>query len=371
MAFPSKNIFPRFAVEGSIQAILFVELTEQMSSTYNPRKFLEQFSGTGLPEFARTLLPAGNAPKLEESAVVALQCPRTAALCFDRVWSIPLDETECPAEIAFSAVSDAELVAALWLHSQNEFQTTLKGFSEYDEVADAIKRRDAEAIVGRPDYMAVYLALRLGLTLTGSIDSWRNQPIQSMGRTLSESLRRMLQRTVVPVYGTKATCDAEYRAGEHEVVLASLRQLEVVDEGALSWEQVLEFRSDAAAKADYRRLVHWLDRDMVGRSYQYVIDEIGVRLENYRTAIRKHGLRSRIGVLASVLEAKALLPASVAAGGSIVAGEPLWGALVAGGVLLGKVLVAVGQSRVDLQEIREEHQEVAFVTEINERLTNP
>lgn len=108
------------------------------------------------------------------------------------------------------------------------------------------------------------------------------------------------------------------------------RVLEVVDEEALSWEQVLEFRSDAAAKADYRRLVHWLDRDMVGRTYQYVIDEIGVRLEKYRAAIRKHGLQSRIGVLASVLEAKALWPASVAAGGSIIAGEPLWGALVEG-----------------------------------------
>jgi hypothetical protein len=342
-----------------------------MSSTYNPRKFLEQFSGTELAEFARTLLPAGNAPRLEESAVVALQCPRTAALCFDRVWSIPLDETECPAEIAFGAVSDAEVVAAVWLHLQKQFQTTLEGFSEFDEVADAIKRGDKEAIVGRPGYMAVYSGLLLGMALTGSLESFREHPIQAMGRTLSESLRHALGRTVIPVYGTKATCDAEYRAGEHEVVLTSLRQLEVVDEAALSWEQVLEFRSDPAAKADYRRLVHWLDRDMVGRTYHYVIDEIGVRLENYRTAIRKHGLKSRIGVLASVLEAKALLPASVAAGSSIVAGEPLWGALVAGGVLLGKVLVAVGQSRVDLQEIREEHQEVAFVTEINERLTNP
>lgn len=342
-----------------------------MSSTYNPRKFLEQFSGTRLPEFARTLLPAGNAPSLEESAVVALQCPRTAALCFDRVWSIPLDETECPAKIAFSAVSDAELVAALWFHFLRQHQTTLEGFSEFDEVADAIKRGDSEAIVGRPGYMTVFSTFLLGMTLTGSSDSLSNQPIQAMARTLSESLRRMLRRTVIPVYESKATCDAEYRAGEHEVVLASLRQLEVVDEEALSWEQVLEFRSDAAAKADYRRLVHWLDRDMVGRPYQYVIDEVGVRLENYRTAIRKHGLKSRIGVLASVLEAKALLPASVAAGSSIVAGEPLWGALVAGGVLLGKVLVAMGQSKVDLQEIREEHQEVAFVTEINERLTNP
>lgn len=47
------------------------------------------------------------------------------------------------------------------------------------------------------------------------------------------------------------------------------------------------------------------------------------------------------------------------------------GRLGGGGVLLGKVLIAVGQSRVDLLEVREEHQEVAFVAEINERLTNP
>lgn len=340
-----------------------------MSSGFSPTQLLESFAHTRLPAFARTLLPHRAPPEPGQSCVVALECPRTAALCFDRVWSIPVDEIDCPQDIAFNGASDAEAVAALWLHGWRNAEThlrTLRGV-DLDALAEAIVQGNLDAIVARHDLAVAYSMLLLGSALAGELELLK-KPLHGMTRTLCTDLQKTVSQ-VVPLYASEAARDAEYTAGDRAVIVTALRQLEVVDENELSWEQVQEFRRDRSSRTDYRRLVHWLDAEMAGRSAQYVIDEIGVRLDKYKRALEKHGLKRRLGALTAILDPKALASAGAAAGGALLAEHPLAAAVAAGGVLLGKVLVSVGQSELDLHDVRAEHADIAFVAQVSERLT--
>jgi hypothetical protein len=339
----------------------------QMSLRFSPTQFLETFSNTSLPAFARTLLPQRAPLKPSESCVVALECPRTAALCFDRVWSIPIDEIDCPEDISFNGTSDAETVAALWIHYWKNVGSQFKDFRDIDvkALANALVKGDTKAIMERDELMALYsTALLLG-TLTGGFEPVKN-PLHKMTRTLCTDLQKKIPQ-VVSLYASEVARDAEYIAGDRTVIITALRQLQVVDEEELSWEQVMEFRLDRSSRTDYQRLVHWLDDEMIGRSTEYIIDEIGVRLERYKQALKKHGLKSRIGLLTSILDPKALASAGAAAGGAMLAEQVLTAVLAAGGVLLGKVLIGVGQSKLDLHDVHAEHAEITFVAQVNKR----
>ena len=255
-----------------------------------PGTFLHLFRDTDLPEFARSLLPAPSRPSPGETAVVALECPRTAALCFDRVWSIPIYDTGFPPEIGFSSTSEAELVFALYLHISRRDITRIANCNP-EELAEAVMAKDAQAIFASPTLASAYAVTLTGAAVAGSLGAdW----LPRMTRTLSEDLQKAVASRVAPLYNSESTRDAEYKPGDRGVIVTALRQLNVVDEEALSWNQVLEFRRDKRARADYQRLVHWLDSDMAERSTAFIVDEMGVRLDNYYQAIKKHGLKTRL-----------------------------------------------------------------------------
>jgi len=305
-----------------------------------------------------------------ETAAIALDCPRTAALCFDRIWSV---DDECPDEIRFIGRSDAELIANFLNGMRTSFNHEKSSDPDMEILVDAFLEKGSpdnfydDLTEGAKEILAfIYLAL----SLTKDEREIKTGSLSHFTRTISEEVSQALGRAVTPVFRSERVRDAEYTFGDREVIVAALREFEVVDEESLAWQQVLEFRRDSEARADYRRLVHWLDAAMVGRPKNFVIDEIGMRVERYRQAVRKHGLKSRLGVLASLVDAKALVGAAAAASGALIAGESLWGLLAASSFLFGKALLTVGQAKIDLDEIHEAHSEIAFVAEVNERLTS-
>jgi hypothetical protein len=64
--------------------------------------------------------------------------------------------------------------------------------------------------------------------------------------------------------------DKMYREGDREVIVTTLGDLSIVDEGQLSWEQVMEFRADGEMRGKYKRLLHWLDKEMTGKSPSFI-----------------------------------------------------------------------------------------------------
>jgi hypothetical protein len=60
----------------------------------------------------------------------------------------------------------------------------------------------------------------------------------------------------------------------------------------LTWDQVKQVRSDKESLAAYRNFHLWLN-DFHPKSEREATDVIGQKLDDYRAAIRKHGLKTR------------------------------------------------------------------------------
>ena len=74
--------------------------------------------------------------------------------------------------------------------------------------------------------------------------------------------------------------------------MACLENLQIVNEENTNWQQVLEFRSDSESKEKYRRMIHWLDGSMVGKSESFIQDELSLRIKDYEAAYKKHGFKT-------------------------------------------------------------------------------
>jgi len=132
-------------------------------------------------------------------------------------------------------------------------------------------------------------------------------------------------------------------------------------EAALTWEQVLDFRKDKTSRDKLRRFVHWLDKDMAGRSAAFIADEITCRLEDYRAALRKHGIAAALGTLSSVVDSKVLIGGAAAVASLSYATDPRWALLGGSAVLLANCAVHVGRVLLDVRSVHENAKEIAFV----------
>jgi hypothetical protein len=259
---------------------------------------------------------------------VALDNPKTAALFFDRVWSMPGIQSQPPASIHVYGATPYEMwiVALFALAPDAPLDIVAKLFPENPTATATPTSRLA-------------------------------------ARDIAHALVAGRQVSAVPVYSNVQARGEEYQAGKHEVLVAALANLQIPDESALTWDQVIQFRQDPEAKASYRRLVHWADKELVGKSTRFIEDEMAVRLEAYDQSLRAHGIKTWFGVLEAMLEPNFLvgtgaIVGSLAFGGSLPAAE------VTGAILFGgKIACKLARSALDIHAAKY-GSEIAFVHEV-------
>ncbi len=157
----------------------------------------------------------------------------------------------------------------------------------------------------------------------------------------------------------------QYTIGDRRALIASLENLEVIDESMLSWAQVSQLREDEEAKRKIRTLRHWLDREMVGKPIPFVTDAIGEKLESYKRSLRKHGIRTVTGSIKSILDFKFLVPTTAATAITGLGIGPDWAAALAAIVVTGKVAVTATEKFLDFDEVRNgDGAEVAFIHDL-------
>jgi hypothetical protein len=276
-------------------------------------------------------------PKDYESVAVSLTSPKTAALVFNRIWTMPGLEDSPPKEISVYGATQSEILPmVLALSFDGKFT-----FERSRETHDLWK----SALEGLP--------IRSG----------------PLARQISETLREELGISSTPIYASAKMRDQEYRSGRTDLILWTLSSVEVVDESKLEWQQVLEFRRDAEARRKYRRFVHWLDSEMVGKPLRFIEDAISVRLDDYRWAIKKHGIRCVLGVLSSLLDPKFLVASAAAIGAVNLTGDQVLAGLTGFSLVSGRIVLEIAKSLVDAEEAkRGEVAEVAFVYEVEKKL---
>ena len=272
-------------------------------------------------------------PAVGESAAISLK-PKTAALCYDRIWST--SDTVVPKAIRCWGGSPAELdgrgLAADWNMKTNRAPIAAMCGPE---------EKRLQLLRASTDY-------GLGLVL----------------REIARSFCTEYGTPIVPIYDLSADRISGYREGERQVIVATLLNLRVVDEQHLTWEQVIYFRKDEENMQKYKRFLHWLDKDMVGKSRAFIEDDIALKLDDYQRSLKKHGIRTILGTIEEVLDGKYLLGASGVGGGFALAGQPVLGMLAAGLLIGGKVVVKLIQTKFDFEDVeRGPNSEISWVYE--------
>lgn len=300
-----------------------------------------------------SLAKRGMTPRLPESNELAACtfAPKTAALCFDRVWEIL--PNIFPEEIGFNGGTAAELQVA-------GYAKLLAGVQEGKDMGGWTQEEDSyEGLLDR-----IALGLHPFIYPNQPFDPSLTDFFPRITRAICTLLAKERQLSVTPLFDSTSGVNTAYQPGDRAALIATLSNISVVDEEKLTWEQVHEFRADSRSKSDLRRLMHWLDATMVGRSRQFIEDEIAVRLDRYNRAVSKHGLQIVVGSLKSVLDSRFL-----AAGGiSAVAVNSIAGISAAAAttfaLAVGRASVTVSQALLDLKDKREEAAgEIAFVIE--------
>jgi hypothetical protein len=158
-----------------------------------------------------------------------------------------------------------------------------------------------------------------------------------------------------------------FSKGETVAHQGALNNIPIVEAG-IGWDEVIAFREDRDSVAKYRDLRLWLKDGLGAQSEQHATDLIAQRIEDYRWAIRKHGLRTASGALSNLWDWKqsAALVAGVGAAATLGAGAIA--ALVAGLAISSGVGAFFLERRIDAVDVRRgAGREVAILVEIQDR----
>jgi hypothetical protein len=81
-----------------------------------------------------------------------------------------------------------------------------------------------------------------------------------------------------------------------------ITNIPVVNEDTLKWEQVKDFKIDEESVRRLRRFRCWM-YDLNGKSEHEIINRIVLALEEYRSALKKHGINFKISSISTIFSA--------------------------------------------------------------------
>ncbi|WP_302117410.1 hypothetical protein [Allorhodopirellula heiligendammensis] len=214
-----------------------------------------------------------------ESAVIAVASPKTAALFSDRVWCMDMS---VPLDVGFRCGTLEERLALGLMDGM------------FDVLLDQLP--DEEQDAKEWEILEKMASLDVESKLATIYESMLQSPLaKASGRNLQ------------PFVGSGSAYSHVLSPGDFQVVSASIESMELIDEEKLSWEQVMEVRRDSKARRSLRRFLNWLDLEYSGKPADAVKDAICLRFEDYNEALKKHGLTTKTGVLSSAYDASLFL----------------------------------------------------------------
>lgn len=279
-------------------------------------------------------------PLNDDSLAVAFFQEKTAALAFDRVYSIPtynLDDP-VPEEIAFYGATRPEMMMGaigVVMASLDE-QGLLQNFEPDHPVDQTQTAKNFETLV---------------ITVTKDIPT-------------------ILGRSPTLLFDSEISYQRNLGGSGTEVLSGVISNLALVREADLSWKQVLEFRSDDDAKIKYLRLLRWLDAELLTRSPHEIEDTIALRLDDYHWAVNKHGLQTTLGTISRCLDPKFIGATSSVLVAGALTGDALLGTLAGSAIVVGQVAVGLRQEMIRRDDAIRGHKdyEIAFIHDVRTHL---
>jgi hypothetical protein len=324
-------------MEREIARTIAKSLTQLMAPGGSPAdqlRDLEERLADVMIEVIRDRLGQPLFPQPGESLAVSVMTPKIAALAFDRVYRIPILKPETvPEEIGFYCATPPEM--GLWA-------------------------------AGLATLAAKEAAEQAGIDLGAAPSGPGNAAEEAKNlRFLCSQFSRDLGVVPTLFYHAQGACRREFPPGSRQVLAAAISEIAMVDESQLSWSQVLEFRRDTEARTKYRRVVRWIDDELGAASPEKVLDLIALRLDDYTWALKKHGIKTLLGVLSCLLDPKFLGTSSAAVATTGLMAGGAWAALAATSLAVGRAVLSFGTTYIDsLDERRRDNYEIAYIHEV-------
>lgn len=295
--------------------------------------------------------------------VIALGPPKEAALYFDRV--LPIDMAKGfmrpPADPDFDLsipyydgkVSEDVVQSLLpgYSNSRDAYvKLVLASFASWivKEITDNPEALESfiEMVPGTP-FAEQMEAMGVGIDeLIGEASEGRADAKAIIGRIVDTGIFPVIEETRFSHSSTwsperpSVTSDSS----ESARLIATMRDLKLVDPAKASWKQVIEFRKDESSRRALRDLRLFFSENFEGKDPGYIADKLDQLLEQHDKAAKSWGFSTKINAL-SVLFTKESLMATGAAALAVQLGLP---ALVAGGA--GAVF-AIGRTSVEFAKV--------------------
>lgn len=174
---------------------------------------------------------------------------------------------------------------------------------------------------------------------------------------------------VVPTFSSFDQFRANYPEGHFIAYQAALNNIPLVSQRSLSWKQVIDFREDKDATNKYRSLRLWLSDSLKAKSLSQATDIIGKRIDEYKWAIKKHGLKTITGAFSKIISLQSISAIVTGAGMAAIVGGPLWSAIVAGTITTAEVGIWLVERHVEKLSIgREDYSDIAILHEAKQIL---
>jgi hypothetical protein len=157
---------------------------------------------------------------------------------------------------------------------------------------------------------------------------------------------------------------------EQADVAISLLSLKLVDAENVSWQQLLEFRQDPAARKSLRRLRLFAFENYSGKPKDFIRDDIHTRISDYEVAVRKWGFETKSGVITALLDSKIVRGGLVASGLSALFHEPLAAiasAAVPVAIQLGRIALDIRKQQFALRDVMKDNP-VSYIVDANQKL---
>lgn len=132
---------------------------------------------------------------------------------------------------------------------------------------------------------------------------WRNKSLLYIARTLQDAFKI----EIIPIFYDKTEfenslhLDSENEVMTQDVIEFVIKDMPVILEKELEWDQVIDFRKDKKCVDSARKLMRWVRLECNGLTQSDIKEKLEEELDEYIFSIKKHGIQIVTGALSTIL----------------------------------------------------------------------
>ena len=168
----------------------------------------------------------------------------------------------------------------------------------------------------------------------------------------------------VSVFGAPLYFDQNSSESEPSIILSNL---DLIDPSSLGWREILEFRKDESSKEKLRQLRHFISDKYLGRSNDFVREDIERMISEYNEVTRFWNFPTRKSIYTIALSGGTSTFIYNALGAALF-DSPITTAIVGASTIIGSTAIVLESRRREV-EIARKRNPVAYLVEA-QRLTS-